>query len=176
MRLTTYIRDQAISNLMANRFDKEQKAIKKEELELGEFAYNTFFGEHKRRMNGLPKGWLPRRSYFETYVAGERHQFRLKEERSFPYDIHSNDRRLHMTCLLTTKMKEHQQRKIKFIDDKATARAQAHSVLNSVSTVEKLLKVWPEVKPFLPKVEGIVTTALALPIASLNTMLGLGKS
>lgn len=48
------------------------------------------------------------------------------------------------------------------------------AVLNSVSTDKKLIEVWPEAVAFIPAAEKAATPQLpALPIASLNKMIGL---
>lgn len=57
-------------------------------------------------------------------------------------------------------------------NDKARVRANLHAVLMAHSTLESLVKNWPECKKFCPP-EPAQVTALALPVAELNKMLGL---
>lgn len=61
-------------------------------------------------------------------------------------------------------------------DEKAeTIRLQVGGVLRSVTTVKKLLDVWPEAKALLPlSVEKEASTALTVPVASLNSLCNLG--
>lgn len=57
-------------------------------------------------------------------------------------------------------------------DDKQRVRANLHAVLMAHSTLESLIKNWPECKKFCPSAPAQVT-ALALPVEELNKMLGL---
>lgn len=61
-------------------------------------------------------------------------------------------------------------------DDANKIRAQVNSVLNSVTTVAKLLKVWPECRELLPGGLGHGKVRLpSVPIKDLNAALGLPK-
>ncbi len=60
-------------------------------------------------------------------------------------------------------------------DERATARREADAVLASVSSLARLLEVWPAVESFTGDIaaSGKQITALAVPIKSLNKVLGL---
>lgn len=59
-------------------------------------------------------------------------------------------------------------------DRRSTIRAQVRAVLNSVTTVKKLLAVWPEAKELLPEnLEEAKVNLPALAVNDLNTMIGL---
>lgn len=59
-------------------------------------------------------------------------------------------------------------------DRRATLKAQVRAALNSVTTVKKLLAVWPEAKELLPKnLEEAKVNLPALAVNDLNAMIGL---
>lgn len=58
-------------------------------------------------------------------------------------------------------------------DTEATIRGNVRSAVNSVSTVEKLVELWPEAIELLPAETAKPCTALAVQPAELNTMIGL---
>lgn len=61
------------------------------------------------------------------------------------------------------------------IDDQAaTLTATVRAACDKVTTVEKLLKVWPEVEELVPANEKTPGTALAIPTDELNKLIGLG--
>ena len=61
------------------------------------------------------------------------------------------------------------------IDDQAaTLKATVRAACDKVTTVEKLLKVWPEVEELVPANEKAPGTALAIPTDELNKLIGLG--
>lgn len=53
--------------------------------------------------------------------------------------------------------------------------SQVTGVVESVTTVKRLLEVWPEAKDLLPEQTAKATTAVALPIGTLNHLIGLPK-
>lgn len=58
--------------------------------------------------------------------------------------------------------------------EKSKAKSSAEAVLNSVTTVKKLIEVWPEVEQFArPFAVESPSRAIALPIRELNARLGL---
>ena len=66
---------------------------------------------------------------------------------------------------------------LKVIQDLETqVRAEVEAMVNSVTTVEKLLKEWPEAKDLLPDtVEKPKGTGLQVNVQNLNAMIGLPK-
>jgi hypothetical protein len=53
--------------------------------------------------------------------------------------------------------------------------SEVRAMVNSVTTIKKLLEIWPESKDLLPKNEQVQSTALVADVAKLNTMVGLPK-
>lgn len=53
--------------------------------------------------------------------------------------------------------------------------AEVTAMVNSVTTIKKLLSVWPESKDLLPPDEQVQSTALVADVNKLNTMIGLPR-
>lgn len=60
-------------------------------------------------------------------------------------------------------------------DEVHAFRVQVKGALSSVTTVNKLKEVWPDAVPFLPPTAKPQSTALALPVDTLNAICGLPK-
>lgn len=64
----------------------------------------------------------------------------------------------------------------RIIDDLRTqVKSEVTAMVNSVTTIKKLLELWPEAKDLLPAEEKAQSTALVADVNKLNTMLGLPK-
>lgn len=63
----------------------------------------------------------------------------------------------------------------KLFDDSYAFRQQVKGALSTVTTVNKLKEVWPDAVPFLPSVAKPQSTAIALPVDTLNAICGLPK-
>lgn len=62
----------------------------------------------------------------------------------------------------------------KTIDDlRLQIKLEANAILNSVTTIKKLIEVWPECKELIPEDEQSQSTALVANVSKLNTMIGL---
>lgn len=62
------------------------------------------------------------------------------------------------------------------IDDlRVQVKSEVRAMVNSVTTVKKLLELWPESKDLLPKDEKVQSTAIVADVQKLNTMIGLPK-
>lgn len=58
-------------------------------------------------------------------------------------------------------------------DRRVELRTKVRAALNSVNTVARLLKVWPEAAELLPKTVAPKSTLPAIPVADLNALVGL---
>jgi hypothetical protein len=64
----------------------------------------------------------------------------------------------------------------RIVDDlRLHVASEVRAMVNSVTTIKKLLEIWPESKDLLPKNEQVQSTALVADVAKLNTMIGLPK-
>lgn len=60
-------------------------------------------------------------------------------------------------------------------DLRTNITAEVTAMVNSVTTIKKLLSVWPESKDLLPPDEQVQSTALVADVNKLNTMIGLSR-
>ena len=58
-------------------------------------------------------------------------------------------------------------------DLRAHVKAEVSAMVNSVTTVKKLLEIWPEAKELLPPEECVQSTAIVANVDNLNTIIGL---
>lgn len=58
-------------------------------------------------------------------------------------------------------------------DLRSHVKAEVTAMVNSVTTIKKLLEIWPEAKELLPPEEQVQSTALVANVDNLNTMIGL---
>lgn len=171
MNLNDRTRADILKAVLDSRFAKDSEALKKEREALGLKLWRSTFGEQNyRRINSLPDGWVPCYNHITLYIQGQTHEFRVSKPIRRPYDspIHTVT-----DAVLIAGYREFLQRAELHKSKLEGARSQAHAVLKSCRTIERLLKAWPEVKKFIPKELSPTTTALAIPIASLNQLLGL---
>lgn len=169
VRLTNFIRQYVLDGLIAKRFSAEDKALKKEKLEFGTKAYRATYPEWKR-MAGLPKGWMSDYGSFTVRLNGERHSLRTDKEIRLPV----SERERQLSPDVVVEFRNLLKKEELFESQRDSAVQAARSVLWSVSTLKRLLEVWPEAEPFLPKDLAQTTTALALPISQLNAVFKLG--
>lgn len=56
---------------------------------------------------------------------------------------------------------------------RAHVKAEVSAMVNSVTTIKKLLEIWPEAKELLPPKDRVQSTAIVANIGNLNTIIGL---
>lgn len=61
-------------------------------------------------------------------------------------------------------------------DLRTHVKAEVTAIVNSVTTIKKLLEIWPESKELLPPDEQVQSTAIVANVDNLNTMIGLPTS
>jgi hypothetical protein len=129
--------------------------------------------KHQKAMQSLPSGYLPENNYISLYINGQYTQLYLYEQRRVAESRESLS--LTSSDPLAIEIRDHRSRTEKVEQDFRKAEGQARAVLASVTTLQKLLDVWPEVEAFTKDfgAEGKPVTALALPIKTLNAALGL---
>lgn len=193
IRLTNSIRETIVSGMLDRKFAldiveiqeiEEQLRRAKEELE--GVAYSAAFSpEERQRLNSAPAGYFPERD--GVYGADEDGQvffIRFDEKRRIPYENYQRGlpvrifsdsdpyRKLVFNYEETKTRHDNLQGDLEL--KRRDLRTKAMGVLNSVTTVAKLVEVWPEVSDFLPEEnsgpEGGVPAVL---ISDLNQAFGL---
>ncbi len=173
-RLNEAIRGATIKALEDKRFTPQFDKIEKRKTQLGDDLYEHMYGEVKLRMARLPQGWLSETNDISCYVEGHWVRLEMSRKRRFP-DSHKK-MTLSNTSVLGSQWVKIQADERALYDTRGEAMRNARAVLASCRTVEALLKAWPEVKPLLPanlSNPPVVCSALAIPMETLNQILGL---
>ena len=179
VKLTTYHRDLIMGRLMEHRFSKEERQLVELENKIADLVYNAAFTKKERSlMASLPEGWLnTRRNVYFAIGSGSNTvvmNFLDKGERRFPKDRASNVLIVVEPGSRIAELHEEYAGNDKaLMEAKKAARAQAHAVLYSATTLNRLIELWPEVKRFT---SGIGPTQLpAIQTDQLNSIFSLTK-
>ncbi len=197
IKLNTWSRAGLLTKLLTHRFRDEIAALQQARAEFAERLYQAIYSETERRkMNALPKGWLPNVSELKFQSAGVVAKVDLggciysTEIRSIAERREPVERRVtfaahqghynHVSIALeadhplSIEWAKLEAARGDLEQAIAVAKAQANSVLASVTTTGRLKEVWPESAPFVADIEGEpIKLPPALPIASLNSLFAL---
>ena len=176
-RLTKTMRHQIISNLIKHGFKERREVLENAERIFADTVYNDLYSDDvKAKMEAMPKGFLPSKNYLYCTFGDQFGKVSFGKERIIAYKHHcGNAAKVYESNSLIAqrffRLSDHWDTLIK---EEAQAESTTQGILESVSTVEKLLEAWPECRPF---VEGIAPVPKplppALPIPEINAMLGL---
>ena len=174
MRLTESKRSEILAKLLKRKFDAAESKIVEARTALAVEVYNTWFPEDQRKlMADLPDGWLFEGNEIRARFGLSTVYMLLPRAERFPHvhrgDIKSFDarHRLSQRWQMIYASEE------KLREEKNSLRAQLRAILNSVSTENKLVEVWPEAKPFLSPGSVPKANLPAVDIRALNKALGL---
>lgn len=172
MRLTKDIRNQILDAVLAHRFTDEETSLEESFRAFADDYYRALFSpEEWELINNCPREWF----YVSTDICARyqgRSQFlKMSSEERVPQSLKRED-------MLDTQARRYAkllERRTKYQKLRCEVSQHAAGVLNSVTTVKRLLEVWPEVKKFIPTEfsKPDVTTALAIPMKQLNEKLRL---
>jgi len=197
-RLTKDIRDSILTEVLRHRFQDRIEVLIADRAYFAEKVYNDIYRKADReKMEALPNGWLPNNTsigvqfgdgghryttvLFDGAVYGEVGRVRAKTDkprervkRRVPYK-HSHG------CVKVYEPAhklsvEHQKLEGRFDElkqDYETAKRQASAALASVSTINRLVEVWPEIEPFARKYDETPPKLPAVPTSELNKLLDL---
>lgn len=173
IRLNNEIRRRIARALTDRKFGKEEKALESRKTKLGMDVYcATYTALERSRMNRLPEGWLGTTGALQASFAGQSAYLKLGKRVRMP--ANEKDMRFAFDHPLSVEWNAIYRDETKLKENRQAAYHAAMGAMHKCQTLEKLLKVWPEVKPFVPEtLTAQVTVALAIPIPQLNTMLGL---
>lgn len=194
-RLTNSIRDAISNDILKKRFTEEVQTLSDKYAELADAIYKAVMKDRLKRIQGLPKEWFPSEKsiyirlgveFTRLYFAGLTHHNgdslavfvdRKEESRPFTNDLKGNCVGLYdVGDVFVIEFNKLNREKEKIAENLKTARLMIDKTLYSVSTIEKLIEIWPEVeaiaKPYLEKGE---RKALLpdIPRAKLNDLLKL---
>lgn len=177
VRLTNYIREQVLNAVLKHAFEAREKALEAEKFALGDAVYNDIYPEPLRKqMAALPDGFLPTDGDVKVQFEGQRFtRVYFGERRRIAKSHEYNAARVYdAKHPLTARYDAWKKAQDDLDAEKSKAKSSAEAVLNSVTTVKKLIEVWPEVEQFArPFAVESPSRAIALPIRELNARLGL---
>lgn len=196
-RLTKDIREAIARSVMKHRYEATVKALVEEKAAFGMKVYEDLYSKANReKMNALPEGWLPSSdnvtvqfgaSYDRVYFNGYTHGKIVSV-------VSSEDKRKECSLRLWGKHErgcakvydathplavarfnlDAKERDLKTQFDET--RRQVDAALNAVTTIKKLIEVWPEIAPFAADFENEKPQLPALPTSKLNAILDLPVS
>lgn len=199
-RLSTNIKESLWKGLCERSFKKQAEAIVKEQADFAARVYDECFSEKDRkRMYDLPEGWLVTNHYIKVQIASSTFQLHfwgsgtnysipegMKKAGAKVLDIPNKRfpaRLKGSTCGVFdggspiaeawTTLQHKQIDLCETIDD---AKRAANVVMNSATTVRRLIDIWPEADEFAKKYLDNGERKVLLPAVSverLNALLGL---
>lgn len=173
-RLTNELRTHILGQLLDHKFKAKEQEHKSRESDLALSVYKTMYTEEQiAKMNALPDGWLEEVNYFRCYIRGRSTHMdiatgsvRVPHDHDHYYDVPVDSAVAKAWALLENDREALREARVHAYQAAGAALRQAYSV-------EKLVTLWPEVKPFVPQTAVPQVVSLALPIPQLNMMLGL---
>lgn len=181
-KLNTAHRVSIRKNLMSKNSTKEYEVIDKELTQLADDIYAWRMGADAKKINSLPKGWMHSANNFSASIGGDHVRLKMSKERCFP--AHFETEAYTSTFAKITAIDPLCDRHRELVGRKKDLEArdrrlegEINAVLGSATTLEALVKKWPEVKKIAEEVVGKANTctALAVNLTGLNTALGLVK-
>lgn len=153
VKLTKGIRDDILHKIMKHRFAADEEAVEQQGHALAHKIYlDTFTAEDIKLMSSLPTGWLETDNDFHVQLGSEYVRLVFSEHRRLPADklrgcwkVYKSN---HEFSLEYDTLKD---ARANLKEAKAVAERQIKAVLESVTTVNKLNEIWPEIAEFTAK-------------------------
>lgn len=173
-RLAQHHRERILQAAISNAFDRREKLLQKEKSKLFPRLRAAIFGAAAlRRMDRLPNGWLPPRDVIRvevgdsTYSFSDGHPFKVPADTKFSSKLHALPPELQQ-CVqaYATAWRELE-------DEKDSTRRNLRASLKTFSTLEVLLKQWPELEPFTKGIEQAAGNLPACTREHINKALGI---
>lgn len=182
MRLTQSMQRRITAKLIDSIFEPKKKEMKLKWEDFGDFLYAELFSEEVRQqMEKLPEGWLGTVDKISIEV-GRRCDVPLSKERRVPYDIFKKleygnsvlfakpDSQFHKIYCGLEKIETKNE------SEEFELRQQVRRQLLAFTTVEKLVKDWPEISAVVREVTSVEappSNIVLVDRSSLNASLGL---
>lgn len=200
IRITAALRDGIVDNAITQRFAAEKLAIAEQEEKVRQLTaqrdkdgYEAAFSElDRKRLASAPDGWFPKSTEVKVAVeeTNEVIEIKFAEAQRVPYEVHDKRHYTHIASIIRPDhpymAARNAVRDAKAILDamrkdlwerERALRAKVKAVVESVTTVARLIEVWPEAQELLPEVHAGPKGSLpATLISDLNAELGLTKA
>lgn len=152
--LTNAIRDTLRENIVNHTFNERVLANRERESALAEKILDHVIGDaNLRLMKQLPKEFFVTKSTISLRSETKGFTLRLKDVRAIPAYIAHSRVELPLTHGFWKEIRAVDVEDDAILKEKAQLRSEINAVLQSVRSVPKLLEVWPDIEPFLPKFE-----------------------
>lgn len=175
-RLNKNTRQQLLMLMLEKGMEEFEKQLSKDEAKLAIRAYNKLYtASERKKMYDLPVGWLSTRYDIQVSLrAGNAYtSLEFDTERRFQDQTERCSLVLEPDDPLGASIAEHIADKRDNREKRQQLKSQLRCVLHSVTTVKKLLEVWPEAAQFTEQLDLSEPQLPALPIDDLNKKLGL---
>ena len=175
VRLTNDLKAKIWKQIFIDKFEEEEKLLNEKYRIFANLCYEEIFTfDEQEMMNQAPNGAFDFRGDFYIYFGGRKLSLPLLKVKPFFYN-YSNRNKFGHEHHLTLDFLELNNREEKLKEIKNKARSCAFAIMNSCTTTNKLLEVWPECKKYLEQAIGqpITNNLPAVVTTELNKMLGL---
>lgn len=184
VRLTESMRCAIRGAMIAHRFKAEEEQLKRDERELALAVYHDIYPDKLRALlNQVPADFLHHSESVLVSFAGEMKTVNFGDR--LPVKREPDRYRCAAKVYaegepLTVRYAQLKERDDRLKAQMSEARASTKAILWSVTTINKLIAVWPEAEPFAApynSTQGDATAvrALTVPLPKLNALLGLPK-
>jgi hypothetical protein len=195
-RLTTHLRERITNAVLTHRFNEAVEALISDRAAFAEEVYNDVYRKTDReKMAALPEGWLPtegqinvqfgdHRGYesldYRGHLYGPLNKARKPGGKADPVirralnkhyrhcaKVYDADHRL------SKKYEDLQARQKELCRQYDEAKRQVEAAVNSASTINRLVEMWPEVEPFARSFDASPLKVPSIPTDQLNKLLDL---
>lgn len=166
MRLTNNIRHTILTAVMRDTFTDREVKIDNELVETGLLCRDKLLGEYRDTILALPQKMVCTEYTLIVVIDGQRRRLPLNLE-GLMVPCPSIDCVLDRHDPLAKRVIEITKKHETLNDEKHILKSEIRQLLASVSTINKLVVIWPEVKPFIP-IEAPETKALMVQPQAIN--------
>jgi hypothetical protein len=149
MKLTNAIREAVERAAVKKRFEDEDREMERRHRSLAVDVYESI--PRINEIDSLPDGWVDAHEGFNAYLGGWRVALTLPEPRRMPRFVDAWKLRFPEDHEFRTRYQAIVDAETLLNLRKAELRSELKKVLLSVSTVPRLIELWPEAKDYMPQ-------------------------
>lgn len=197
VRITAALRDGIVTNAVTQRFAADKLLVSEQEEHVRQLTaqrdrdgYEAAFSElDRKRLSAVPDGWFPKCNSVKVAVeeTNEVIEIKFAQPQRVPYEVHDKRHGTHIASIIRpdhpymsarTAVRDAEAilkaMREELAERERALRVKVRAVVESVTTVARLVEVWPEVAELLPEVHaGPKGNLPATLIADLNAEIGL---
>lgn len=161
VRLTEDMRREIVSALLTHKLAKREADYAAGEYKIAQRVYqHVFSASDRRKMEELPKGWLPTVEYLRVKLGDDWRYFHFgpqpkngRRESRLVTQKFSDDRAvvLEVRSDIGVAVRDYMEAGVALVKERQELETKARGVISNVTTTTRLAEVWPEVVPFIPK-------------------------